>query len=653
MNFFSEQDRARKKTFQLILLMSAAVISLIFITSIAIVFFLELLPKTTNSYEIATTDSSSFWKTFENALNSGLLIYAALAIILTVIGGSFYKWFELNGNGTQVALALGGRPILTTTLDPQEKKILNVVEEMAIASGNPVPQVFLLEDSSINAFAAGMDRRTAVIGVTRGCINLLTREELQGVIAHEFSHIHNGDMRLNLRLVAVLHGILLISLIGYYLIRTPRTSRNSRDNNSALFQLGLGATLIGLGYTGVFFGNLIKAAVSRQREFLADASAVQFTRNPDGIANALKKIGGHTEHSFLSSPRAAEFSHMYFGQGIQNSFNAWMATHPPLKQRIRKIQPRWDGRMIVPEKQVHAQTKKTEEKKSPLSHKDGPLSAAISMAIHNVGNPSPSDISNAQHFLKTLPEILLDSAHEPLYARTLVCGLLLDQENIQTNQKQWEILQKYLDSASLKHLKNIMPALQRVPRSHYLSVIDLVIPAIKVLSTIQMRDFIHLLHALIHADNNVSLFEWCLNRILICNSTGKSISGNKRLIHMNDEVHSLLIASCQELSDLQFSKALSAAEKHLSGLVLQKEINRRFDIQEFDRVITQLEQLHPMDKPRLLKGLAAAMESDGLVTPMKAELFRAIADCLDCPVSPLSIGLTELQKNESLAQNFL
>ena len=261
MNFFAEQERARRKTLVLIGLMTAAVASLILMTAVTIGAVLHFVQQPTDSNTVVINLQNTWREHFLGILQSDILYYAAAGVLTVVLGGSIFKLLQLGGSGRRVAEALGGRLILSNTNNAMERKTLNIVEEMAIASGNPVPPVYLLEEAGINAFAAGTDRRNAVIGVTRGCIELLNRDELQGVIAHEFSHIHNGDMRLNLRLVAILHGILLIGLIGSMLLRS--SSRHNRKNQGA--QLGLGLAFVILGYCGVFFGNLIKAAVSRQR----------------------------------------------------------------------------------------------------------------------------------------------------------------------------------------------------------------------------------------------------------------------------------------------------------------------------------------------------------------------------------------------------
>ena len=337
MNFFESQDRVRKNTLLLVGLFVLAVVVLILMANllIMIVFgFIDSEQLRSGSTFFAKMD----WKTFAT-------VGAGVGVV--VAGGSFYKMIALSAGGKVVAESLGGRLIPRNTENPNQRKLLNVVEEMAIASGTPAPPVYLLTgENGINAFAAGFSSRDAVLGITQGAVDHLSREQLQGVVAHEFSHIFNGDMRLNIRLMGALNGILVLGILGYYLLRSASFSGRRRGKDSgAAAMLALAIGLMVIGFAGTFFGGLIKAAVSRQREFMADASAVQFTRNPSGIAGALKRIGGLEFGSKLDNPGAAEVSHAFFAQGV-SGFMQWLsATHPPLRERILRIDPQWDGQV--------------------------------------------------------------------------------------------------------------------------------------------------------------------------------------------------------------------------------------------------------------------------------------------------------------------
>jgi Zn-dependent protease with chaperone function len=330
MDFFAHQQKARKSTKVLVVYFGIAVVCII-----ASVYFASLLifhGFDTRQAGNAATQDLVLW-------DAMLFLRVVLGTLGVVIIGSLYKTAALAKGGSAVAESLGGRLVDPDTTHPDERKLRNVIEEMAIAAGVPLPKIYVLDhETGINAFAAGHTPNDAAIGVTAGCVTLLDRDELQGVIGHEFSHILNGDMRLNLRIMGVLFGILCLSVIGRVLIY----SRGGDRGKSPLMLLGL--ALMFIGAIGVFFGRLIQAALSRQREFLADASAVQFTRNPAGLSAALQKIGG--AGSQVHSAHAGEASHLFFSNGLGKPFLGALATHPPLDKRIRAIDPAWNGTFL-------------------------------------------------------------------------------------------------------------------------------------------------------------------------------------------------------------------------------------------------------------------------------------------------------------------
>jgi Zn-dependent protease with chaperone function len=347
-DFFGAQDRARRRTWRLAALFGGAVLALVVITNLLVALVYAWSLGLGNGGDPLDPVGPL------RRLPAGYWFWITLTVVGSVALACLYKYLWLRGGGRAIAESLGGRPVSQGTTDPAERRLLNVVEEMAIASGLPVPPVYVIPQPSINAFAAGLNFGDAVIGVNEGTLAHLDRDELQGVIAHEFSHLLNGDSRLNLRLLALLHGILFIGLVGEGLLRglgrgarSRRSSGSSRGGSAGLpiLLLGLGLTLI--GYTGTLFGKLIRAAVSRQREYLADAAAVQFTRNPPGIAGALKKIGGLAAGSRMPGPAAGEASHLFFGPVTNAWFSRLTATHPPLEERIRAIEPSWDGRFAL------------------------------------------------------------------------------------------------------------------------------------------------------------------------------------------------------------------------------------------------------------------------------------------------------------------
>ena len=455
----------------------------------------------------------------------GLFAVVALGTLTLVGGGSLYRIASLSGGGHTVAELLGGRPLTPQTSDPDERKILNVVEEMAIASGTPVPPVYLMEDEDgINAFAAGYTPGDAVIGVTRGCIRNLTRDELQGVIAHEFSHILNGDMRLNIRLIGVLYGILLISIAGWIIFRSTSggvrisTRRDDDDRRGGNPWPLVGLALYVLGYVGVFFGNLIKAAVSRQREYLADASAVQFTRNPDGIATALKKIGALSEGSKVQSAEAAETSHLFFGDAIGHMFSPF-ATHPPLADRIRRIDPSFDGDFSKVKLTTGPTVSRASDAGVTLRAQPGASKGSFRFnpaeVLAHVGRVDPQQLAYASALLASYPPSLKDRAYEPFGARAIVFALLVDRDNaeIRDGQRRW--LAQYTEPGIVQEVEAVLPEVLRLAPESRLPLVAMIVPALRRLSHEQFDRFDADVRALVQADNQVSLYEYAAPAALV------------------------------------------------------------------------------------------------------------------------------------------
>lgn len=643
MNFFEQQDLAHRNTKRLVLLLCAAILSLILITTLlfaCIIFYLQ------DGYvgHLQETQHTGFWQGLFSTLSWELLGWITFIICGVVFAGSLYKLIQLRSGGRVVAEAMGGRLINTNASDADEKKILNIVEEMAIASGTPVPPVYLIEDDAINAFAAGHTPQDAVIGITRGCIRLLNRDELQGVVAHEFSHIFHGDMNLNIRLVALLNGILLIGLIGHYMVRsTSRRSmfRSSRDKSPAV-ALSVGLALMVIGYGGTFFGNIIKAAVSRQREFLADASAVQFTRNPAGISGALKKIGGYVSGSKLEAANASEYSHMYFSQGVSTAFNALMATHPPLEQRIKRIEPRWDGK--YPQVEITLANAGTTEPveahhaaSAPFAEAGTHRAADMDATLEHIGQATTDHLNYAQATLATFTDATHAAAHDPFSARALIYGLLLSKRTDQ-QQLQWQLLAKEVSPAELAELHKIAQLSLGLPDRLRLPLLELCLPALKQLSSAQQITFKHCIELLIQADKKVSLMEWALQRIVTHHlQESTHVVRQHDLREMRNECQLLLsvLAYAGAKSDEAAGEAFQLAAASLRLAALNIVPKTAVKITNLDEALTRLNQVKALQKPQLLKAMSLCISHDGVVSIAEAELFRAIADGLDCPVPPL------------------
>jgi Zn-dependent protease with chaperone function len=582
-----------------------------------------------------------------------LLLYISLGVGTIIVLGSLYKLIQLSRGGRSVAEAMNARLLDPLNATNSERKALNVVEEMAIASGIAVPPVYLIEDDAINAFAAGYSPQDAIIGVTRGCIAQLSRDELQGVIAHEFSHIFHGDMRLNMRLLALLNGILLLGLIGEFILRSGRYSASSSRNKSqgGLVMLGLG--LLVIGYAGTFFGNLIKSAVSRQREFLADASAVQFTRNPDGIGGALKKLGGFSAGSHLQLANAAEFSHMFFGEAVITSFfSKAMATHPPLSERILRIEPSWNGKFPTPSS-FESAANQTEQKNSYIkegrlssaaattafSYPDTPVefALAVNQALEVIGQPTEIHLAYARQTLTRIPPVLEEAAHNSWDAQGLVLGLLL-AKNQSEEQKQWQSLADIFNQGQIASLRQHASAAARLSVELRLPLIELSLPALKNLSATQYRQFKTAIAAFVRADDQVTLSEWSLFHIIIHNLEAKVVSGPLRNLDELQRESCLLLSAVANTgtgSPVQAADAFSAGCE-LLGFNQENFLSpENYGLEDIQLALRALTNLKPLQKPKLLKAISLCILADKQISVAEAELFRAIADGLDCPVPPM------------------
>lgn len=641
MNFFEAQARAKSRTGWLLLLFTLAVagiIALLNLLVMAVIFF---------NRDTINPSPLTFWERFDWQLFGTV----GIATVVFIAMGSLYKILSLSGGGNVVAEMLGGSLVPRNTDDPAQRRLINVVEEMAIASGIPAPPVYLLNDMGINAFAAGLTPYNAVIGVTRGAITYLSRDELQGVIAHEFSHIFNGDMRMNIRLMGVLHGILLIGLTGYYLLRMTRHVSSSRSREgggvvAAFVLLGLG--LVVIGYVGYFFGQWIKALVSRQREFLADASAVQFTRNKDGIAGALKKIGSSTRGSSIESPTAQQFNHAYFSDGVGGLLEALFATHPPLEQRIKLIDPRWDGEFVAPEVQdVAAARAPADIAVARTAVLAGAVLAGVLTpddAVATVGKMDRDHVERARDILASIPDHLRQAAAEPFGARAVIYCLLLD-DNAEILAKQQAALSAEAEATVTQlteRLREHMPNLSAAAR---LPLADLALPTLRTLSKWQYERFRAVVQALIAADNKVSLNEWTLTHFLmrkLDEHFGLQLPAKARFGMLGDvnREAALLISlvahaehrGAADAAELAFKAGIAAAGATALKFVPREEL--KLDV--LDVAVDKLAELKPLLKPRIIKACAAAIMHDGQATVRGHELLRTIASCLDSPMPPLA-----------------
>ncbi len=643
-SFFQQQDVARRKTGRLVLFFCAAVVAIVLsVYAVVAVVHINLGRTQLGADNLGIAPSAHFW-------DPKLFAIVTVATVAVIGLGSLYKISELSAGGETVALMLGGRRINPGSKDFAERQLLNVVEEMALASGVPVPPVYVLDkEESINAFAAGHRPGDAVIGVSRGSLDYLSRDELQGVMAHEFSHILNGDMRLNLRLVGVLHGILILAIIGYYILRSGAYSGRSdkKGGGGAILLVALGLMVI--GGVGLFFGRLIKAAVSRQREYLADASAVQFTRYPDGIAGALKKIGGLSHGSRIRDAHATEVSHMFFGEAISSLGVNWLGTHPPLAERIRRIDPNFDGRF--PKVKALTQPEIAQERpKAPgrqhalgqaLGHvlpggvlpgaAGGPLAASLAV-------PGIEHILYAAAILEMLPRPVTDSVHEPYGARAIVyCLLLDDDERVRT--KQLAALREKAEPQSYQETVRLAPQIRRLPPDARIPLADMAIPALKELSPSQYDSFCEMVDALVRSDNKIELFEYALQRMLL--STLDVHFGRRKPTRTQyyalGRLGAPLSVVCGTLAHAGQNDTQKAAAAYLAGmqhLDLMDSFPARSEcsLKAFDEALGQLDSASMKLKEKILDACQLCILADRQVTTRERELVRVIAAALQCPL---------------------
>jgi Zn-dependent protease with chaperone function len=615
MDFFGAQEQARRQTRWLIALFVMAVTAVIAAVYLAMIVVIGT----------GGEQPLSFW-------NPGLLLAVAAVTTLFITGGSLYKISALaSGGGESVAKSLGGRQVLRASGDLHEMRLLNIVDEMAIASGVPTPKVFILDDEhGINAFAAGFSTQQAVVAVTRGTLEQLSRDELQGVIAHEFSHILNGDMRLNLRLIGILHGILLLALIGRILLHGGGRGRSKNGGGIVFF----GLALLAIGYIGVFFGNLIKAAASRQREFLADASAVQFTRNPDGIGGALKKIGGF-EQSAIHHPKAEEASHLFFGKGISTLFG-FLATHPPIDERIRRIDRSF--RMDMEQKRSAGAGFQPAAGVMGFAANER-VAITPQQVVASVGTVTPRQVAYAHDLIESLPPSIRDDYRHPDRARALLYALLVVGE-----ARPAHVLRSALkeEAAELVELAaERVPALIAAGRATWLPILELAMPALGEEGPGAERLLANA-KRLIEADGNITLFEYLVDSLLRAALTGKP--GDKgaiqpypqKRVHEDCETVLSLLVHLGHRDRVIAQRAFADATAFLppDG---EWTLSARdaLPLSRFDQSLTRLANLDYRLRAHLIEACSAAITHDGEVTIHEAELLRIIGAKLDCPIPPL------------------
>jgi Zn-dependent protease with chaperone function len=627
------------------------------------------------------------------AANPGQVVFCTLAVMGVLGIASLYKSVELRGGGGVVARSLGGVLVTADTTDLKRKRLLNVIEEMAIASGVPMPEVYVLDqEPGINAFAAGHTPANAAVTVTQGALDRLSRDELQGVIGHEFSHILNGDMRLNIQLMGWVFGLFVIGLIGRLILQFSPRSSDRRDSNAAF--LALGFAIMVLGYVGLLAGRILQAAVSRQRERLADASGVQFTRNPQGLKGALVKIAALPDGSALVAADAEQAAHMFFAEGLSRVF----ATHPPILERIRELDPHFDMRELEraaaePDQQPtlaevagHDGTGAAGGRAGVGSTAGGGLAGGIlagavlaggagarvpssstrsrftggglggvgqisrggvgvgveqaARAVAQVGQPETAHIEHAQAVRLALPPGARELTESPGGAQALVLALLISDDPA-LRQRQLEILSKSANAASVEVVQRVTPIAHALNPMLRLPILQRAFPALRRSTVPQRKALAKLVNDLIHADARVEVFEFCLAKLLetlLNDELSASIPHGKLTLEDEAGEISLLFATLAQIGAQDEQAARAAYEVGISTVLPMRRppFAAAPDWQQkLSAAFPRLEQLHPFAKKAVIEGLVKTVANDEMLMDEEAELLRTVCAVLHCPLPPI------------------
>lgn len=651
MNFFEHQAQAHRESKKLLFLFVLAVIAIV----LAVNATLALLWLWSKGLHVAGTFTYP----------RGFFFTNTAVTLLFIVGGTLFEMARLKDGGDAVAQMAGGRLVQPDSRDIQERRLLNIVEEMALASGIACPRVYVMdEEDAINAFAAGYHQNEAVVAVTRGTLSRLSRDELQGVIGHEFSHILNGDMRMNVKLIGVLFGIQMLASFGQHLMEWGARmggsrSRDEKGPSLQLMMIVFGVALFVIGYIGIFFGRLIKSAVSRQREFLADASAVQFTRNPDGIGGALRKIGGLTRKnkcgSRINNPNAEQLSHMFLGAARPNLLSGLFATHPPIETRLQRLYGRnvelLDASELPAEVDdlpamgvaasgfapaaPRAQLPSAIAVSTSSFHPAFGYQAATPSVDTALANQLPAAATNK--LAVSIPAEIVQAARDPKAASALVYALLLDRSDAANFQIQLDILRQAVAPQCalvtlLHEVTETMSASMRLP------VLDLAMPALKLLSAEQAQQLLGVAARLIAADQVVTQAEFVVQTLLqrrLSPQAGRDVKVKYAGLHQLPAETALLISlmATTEFAAEQAEQAFQMALNSMPGLGLGAALfvpRAAVDYFDVKQALDKFQQLAPLAKPFLVRLMLKA--SGEKISIAGADLLRSVCAALDAPI---------------------
>jgi Zn-dependent protease with chaperone function len=637
-DFFGRQQAAKQASSRLLWYFIFAV-SIIFIGVNALLYLVAVV--TTHE----TGQGTWLWHDWSQQ--------ALLGTLWLVAGGSLLEWFLLRKGGTAVAKMLNAQAIDFASQDAVQRQFINVCEEMAIASGVPVPSLYVLpQESTINAFVAGYRAQDSVLVVTQGALIHLTRDELQAVIGHEFSHILNGDMRLNTYMLSVLAGMLAVGQVGDFLMRSPTGDHPQNKSITPFWPLGLGMWLV--GYIGLVLGRLIKAAISRERENLADAASVQFTRNPDALAGALYKIGQYD--SYLSSWHAEQMSHMCFGESV--SFSQWFATHPPLKLRIQTIAPTFLTR-IKYQKPNKASTATPASASKPKSQSSSILAFSTEMIeapqavtpfpitptsdniefsfdapmTTMVGELQWADLQSAQYLYRTLSVEVSRALQSTAGAKAVLFALIAQEQGCSIQ----DLTQFFASQNSLMQwVSQLQQALACSDNRLALPIVELAIPRLLGLTTEERQQFMSELRRLAWLNQQLSVFEFSLLKLI-------EQALNKPKVIFREQTLQQLARPCAQwiMTLLQYGSHQPSQYARIYQQLLSPIFAlsmpampspQQATLLALDATLKTFNSLNLEGKKQLINLTATTIQSDGVLHRTEYELLRVLAALLNCPM---------------------
>lgn len=659
MNFFERQQVARRNTRVMLVLFLLAVVAIVIAVQALVILAWIMGTGDMGEPLVGQSTFGAAWASVPRGLHWLGFIVPVLAIATV----SLWECANLRrGGGLSVAEMMGGRRIAGKTSDPLERRLVNVVEEMAIAAGTRVPAVYVMDDEKgVNAFAAGYGSADTVIAVTRGTLERLNRDELQAVVGHEFSHVVNGDMALSVRMIGVLAGIVFIGAVGQFILRSLRRGDGDGDGKGKGAFLLLGAGLVLIGSIGLFFARLIKAGVSRQREFLADAASVQFTRNPDGLAGALDQIRASTKGSLIASRHAEDVSHLFFGQGITVAMESLFATHPPIEERIRRISPRFQ-RVAYRDQRIDAKAGVVPAPEGAAGFAgDAPSSAQMladgarqgdvaqqwsrspAESVELVGALGAREADAARRILGGIPDSLRERLHDPQGAAASVVALLLAPVD-SVMATQVEAARAAGAGALAEAAAACCAQIRALGPGYVLSVIDLALPALREAPEEDRKRVMGAVHAVIRADRRVSMWEFAVSTLLHAQLFPRPPATRARYRSLEEVRPDVVFAmsllanagaggdpNAAASAETAFRAGASAIGWHDARPLAREDIG----MQEAEKVLERLALVAPMPKALLVKALFATVTSDGSIRVVEAAMMRMVGGVLDCPLPPL------------------